>query len=435
MKIAIIGAGYVGLTTGACLAELGNEVICSDIDQRKINLLNVGEIPIYEPGLKELVRLNVKEKRLFFTTKIAPAIQKSEIVFNTVGTPLTPQGDNDLSAVYSVVDVFKKNLNNYKIFVNKSTVPIGISQKIKKTILSHVKNRKLFDVVNNPEFLREGTAIKDFMKPDRIIVGVDNKRSEAIMKRLYVPLVRASQPLIFTDLKSAEMIKYVSNAFLALKISFINEIANFCDKVNGDIKEIARGIGMDHRIGSRFLHAGIGWGGSCLPKDVETLINLGKKYNFTFKIIKAAHEVNEQQKYRVIDKLKKEFLNLRNKIIAVWGLSFKPKTDDIRESPAIAIIKQLQKLGATIQAFDPAAMLNAKSALKNNPIVYAGTSYEALNKADALLILTEWDEFRSVDFNKMKTLMRGRLIIDGRNIYNPQEIKRLGFTYYGIGYK
>ena len=433
MKIAVIGTGYVGLVVGTCLAEMGNQLVCVDIDEVKIKRLQKGQIPIYESGLTDLVKRNVKEKRLVFTTDIKQAIQESEVVFSAVGTPPAKDHRADLSAVFAVAKSFGRHLNGYKVFVNKSTVPVGTSKKVKQIIAEEVKKRHPFDVVDNPEFLREGTAVKDFINPDRIVVGAENKRSREVMARIYAPLVRAGRPLNFTSVASAEIVKYGSNAFLATKISFINEMANFCEKAGGDVKEVAKGIGLDSRIGPRFLHAGIGWGGSCFPKDVNALIQTGREYGYEFRIIQAAAEVNQRQKYLLVKKLKKVQPNLKGKKIAIWGLSFKPKTDDMREAPALVVIRKLQEEGALIQVFDPVAMENARKMMASKNVKYFKTSYEALKDADVLLVLTEWDEFRSVDFAKMKKLMKGNWIFDGRNIYDPKEMKKAGFKYFGIG--
>ncbi|KKP37921.1 UDP-glucose 6-dehydrogenase [Candidatus Peregrinibacteria bacterium RIFOXYC2_FULL_33_13] len=434
MQITIIGSGYVGLVTGTCLAELGNNVICLDIDEKKIEKLRKGEIPIYEPGLEELVIRNVKEQRLHFTTNTKEAIEKSEIIFSAVGTPPNKNHEADLKYVKQVAKEFGTHLNSYKIFVNKSTVPVGTSHLMKEIINKYNTSNQQFDVIDNPEFLREGSAIKDFMNPDRIVVGVESIKAEKIMKKLYSPLVRAGNPIIFTDIKSAEIIKYASNSFLATKISFINEIANFCEKAGADILEVAKGIGLDNRIGSKFLHAGIGYGGSCFPKDVQAFICTARKHKCKFEILQAVEKTNQNQKLIIVDKLKKKIPNLKNKKIAVWGLSFKPKTDDMREAASLVIIPKLLKEGALIKAFDPVAINNAKKIfVKEKNLQFADKPYEVLKEADALLILTEWDEFRSADLKRINNLMQGNLVIDGRNIYDPQEMIKNGFDYEGIG--
>ncbi|MFA6529133.1 MAG: UDP-glucose/GDP-mannose dehydrogenase family protein [Candidatus Gracilibacteria bacterium] len=434
MNIAIIGTGYVGLVTGTCLAELGNNVVCVDIDKEKIANLKKGIIPIYEPGLEELIKRNYKEKRLEFTIDSAKAIKESEVIFSAVGTPPDKDHRADLSAVMKVAETFGENLNGYKVFVNKSTVPVGTSERVYEIIKKTSGNKHKFEVVDNPEFLREGTAVKDFMNPDRIVVGIkkDSTRAREMMEKIYSPLVRAGRTLIFTDINSAEIIKYASNSFLATKISFINEVANFCELVGADVTEVAKGIGLDARIGSRFLHAGIGYGGSCFPKDVKAFIQTGKDKGYEFLILEAVEEVNETQRLRLFRKLKEEFQDLRNKKIAVWGLAFKPKTDDMREAPSITIINELLDCGACVQAFDPVAAGNAKRIL-DGKVDFCDTPYEAATGADALLILTEWDEFRAIDLKKVKEMMCGNLICDGRNIYSKKEMESLGFKYKSIG--
>lgn len=435
MNIAVIGTGYVGLVTGACLAEMGHQVICADTNSQKINGLKKGVMPIYEPGLEEMIKHNVEKKRLHFTTNSNQAITDSEIIFCAVGTPTGKTEAVDLSAVYAVADLFGKNLNTYKVFVNKSTVPVGTSKKINNHIKENLKNGKEFDVVDNPEFLREGSAIEDFMVPDRIIVGAANKRSRDLMQKVYNPLVRAGRPLIFTDINSAETIKYAANAFLAMKVSFINDMANFCERVGADIKEVAQGIGLDQRIGSRYLHAGIGYGGSCFPKDVQALIETGKEYGHQFEILKAVESVNRQQKTILIEKMLKKYKTLTGLTIGIWGLAFKPKTDDMRQAPSIPIISLLSEQGVkAIHAYDPAAMKNAKTLFKNEKkLRFCANAFEALRNADALLILTEWDEFRAIDLQQLKKEMQGNDIFDGRNLYEHDDMKTAGLNYYCIG--
>ena len=449
MQITVIGTGYVGLVTGTCLAELGNNVTCVDIDENKIADLKKGKIPIYEPGLEELVLRNHKEGRLDFTTDSKKAIQSSEVVFSAVGTPPDKDHRADLTAVMKVAETFGKHLNGYKVFVNKSTVPVGTSERVRE-VIEEASGNDDFDVVDNPEFLREGTAVKDFMNPDRIVVGIRNKggqrpapnkkavspeakhhKAKELMEKIYSPLVRAGRPLLFTDIHSAEIIKYASNSFLATKISFINEVANFCELVDADVTEVARGIGLDDRIGPRFLHAGIGYGGSCFPKDVKAFIQTGKDEGYEFLILEAVEEVNQTQRLRLLNKLKSEFDDMEGKKIAIWGLAFKPKTDDMREAPAITLIEHLLEKGAEISAFDPVAMDNAKEMFKD--ISFGENPYEVVKDADALLILTEWSEFRAIDLSKIKDLMKGDLICDGRNIYKPEEVKKAGFKYKSIG--
>ena len=434
MKITIVGTGYVGLVTGTCLAEVGHHVICVDVDQKKIDNLKKGIIPIYEPGLEELVLRNSKEGRLEFTTNIKSGIEHGDVVFNAVGTPPGENHEADLKYVKQVARDFGKHWDRYKVFVIKSTVPVGTSDEVTQEILENCPDNAEFDVVSNPEFLREGTALKDFMNPDRIIAGLNYERGEAerarkVIEKVYEPLMRVGKPLIFTDIRSSEIIKYASNAFLATKISFINEIANFCDRVGGDAKQIARGMGLDDRIGPRFLHAGVGYGGSCFPKDVKALIQSGKKANYDFSILEAVEHVNQTQRGRLFDKIKKSLEDLNGKTIAVWGLSFKPKTDDMREAPSIDVIRSMCVEGATIRAFDPVAMEHADQIFAPLPVEYFENPYETCEGADALVIMTEWDAFRAVDFEKLSSLMNGRAIIDGRNIYERADVEEAGFTY------
>lgn len=434
MKLSFIGTGYVGLVSGACMAEMGHEVICADVDKKKIASLKRGVMPIYELGLEELVARNVKEGRLSFTTNVKEAVEKSEAVFSAVGTPEDKKtGHADLKYVYAVAESFGKYLNGYKIFVNKSTVPVGTADKVTEIIKKFNNKKNEFEVVSNPEFLREGTAVEDFLHPDRVVIGATSDKAKKIMEEMYAPVARARKPIVVTDVRSAEIIKYASNSFLATKISFINEIANFCERVGGNVKEVANGMGLDPRIGSKFLYAGIGYGGSCFPKDVKALIQTGKKEKNEFKILKAVDAVNGKQRLKVFELLKKKLKNLKNKNIAVWGLSFKPLTDDIREAPAIYVINHLLAAGAKVFAFDPVAEKNMKQEIKSKQVKYHPSSYNALKNADALLILTEWDEFKVIDFSKAKELMRGNLIVDGRNILDRKEIEGEGFVYCGIG--
>lgn len=442
MKIAVVGTGYVGLVTGTCLAEVGHSVICVDVDEAKIAKLNRGEIPIYEPGLQELVARNGKEKRLSFSTSFKEALEVSEVVFNAVGTPMGKNHEADLRYVMQVARDFAEHAKGYKVFVTKSTVPVGTGQAVAEEIAKTKKRPKggeslEFDVVSNPEFLREGTAVKDFMNPDRIVAGLDSERGDAararrVMEKIYEPIVRVGSPLVFTDLRSAEIIKYASNAFLATKISFINEIANFCERVGGDVKEVARGMGLDKRIGPKFLHAGLGYGGSCFPKDVAALIQSGP-----FTILQAVEGVNRAQRDRFLEKIRQAVGGeLKGKTLAVWGLSFKPKTDDVRDAPALTVIPQLVKEGVTVRVFDPVAVENAKTVfeeMKLDAITYASNAYEACDQADALVIFTEWDEFRVVDFDRLKAMMQGRAVVDGRNLYERRDIESFGFTYHCFG--
>ncbi|MBU0628855.1 MAG: UDP-glucose/GDP-mannose dehydrogenase family protein [Nanoarchaeota archaeon] len=431
MKIAVIGTGYVGLTVGTCLANLGNEVMCVDVDSVKIDNLNKGIIPIYEPGLKELVDRNVKEKRLFFTISVGEAIQKSDVVFIAVGTPQKEDNRADLSYVENVAKDIGKYINSYKVIVDKSTVPVGTADRVKEIISENQEKKIDFDVVSNPEFLREGKAIKDFFNPDRVVIGVDSDKAKKVMTSLYKPLERTDKPIIFTDIKSAELIKYASNAFLTTKISFINELSHLAEKVGADIKSVAKGMGLDSRIGVRFLQAGVGYGGSCFPKDARALIETMKENKCSTSVLDAVESVNEAQKLSIISKIKKLLGNLNNKKIAIWGLSFKPNTDDIREAPSVTIISELQKEGAKIRVFDPVAMNEAKKILKN--VEYGEDSFDALIGCDALVIVTEWDEFRELDKEKMKKMLKQPNIIDGRNIYEPSEMKKSGFNYVGVG--
>lgn len=434
MKLAFIGTGYVGLVTGACMAELGHQVVCADIDTKKIAKLKKGIMPIYELGLEELVEKNVKEGRLSFTSSIGVAIKSAEVVFSAVGTPEDKKtGKADMQFVHAVAEAFGRNLNGYKILVNKSTVPVGTADKVRDIILHASKERHEFDVVSNPEFLREGAAIKDFLNPDRVVVGVESDRAREIMEKIYRPIARAGRPVIVTDIRSAELIKYASNAFLAVKITFANEMANFCELAGANMKEVAKGMGADSRIGSRFLYAGIGYGGSCFPKDVQALMETGKEYDFDFSIIKAADRVNDLQKLRPIDLLKREYKSLKGKTVGIWGLSFKPRTDDVREAPARYIIEELLKAGARVQAFDPVAMESFQLSFPDKRVKYVGHAYEAVTDVDALIVCTEWDEFRTVEYPELASRMKARVIVDGRNIFERKEAEAEGFVYFGIG--
>lgn len=430
MKIAVVGSGYVGLVTGACFAELGNDVICVDIDEDKINKLNNGIIPIYEPGLEELVARNRKEQRLRFTTDLREAIMHSEIIFICVGTPPKDNGEADLSYVENVARTIADVMDSYKLIVEKSTVPVETGEKVARTIRDYNSHKVDFDVVSNPEFLREGSAVNDFMAPDRIVVGCESEKAKKIMEKLYAPL---KAPIIFTDIKSAEIIKHASNSFLAAKISFINAIANICELAGADVEKVAEGMGYDKRIGRRFLNAGIGYGGFCFPKDAEAFIKISKKLGYDFKLLKAVQEINQRQRKNFVKKIEKALWVVKGKIIGVFGLSFKPNTDDMRFAPSIDIIEELQREGAKIKAYDPEAMQRAKGILKN--VVYCSNPYEVAKDSDALVILTEWNEFKEIDLKKIKSLMKHPLIIDGRNIYEPEAVKKEGFTYVSIGRK
>lgn len=430
MKVCIIGTGYVGLVTGTCLADMGNDVTCVDINKKIIDNLKKGVIHIFEPGLKELVKRNVKEKRLSFTTSYESA-DSSEIIFIAVGTPQAEDGGANLSYVFSAAKEIAKHTNSYKVIVVKSTVPVGTSEKIRQIVKENLDKNVDLDMVDNPETLREGEAIKDFMNPDRIIIGADSEKAKKIMHELYKGLERADKPIIFTDVHSAELIKYVSNAMLAMRISFMNQIAPLCEKVGADIKAVAKGVGLDSRIGPRFLQAGAGYGGSCFPKDIRALAYTLKQQGLGSEILDATDQVNEKTKKSIIHKVKKLVPNLKDKKIAIWGLAFKPKTDDMREAPSITLIKQLQEEGAKVRVFDPEAMNTAKIYLEN--IEYAKDPYHALEDCDAVVLMTEWDEFRNLDKKKVKSILNKPNIVDARNVYEPEEMKALGFNHIGVG--
>ena len=434
MRIAIIGTGYVGLVTGACLAEFGLYVTCVDIDERKIKNLHSGVIPIYEPGLEVIVKKNVSAGRLTFTSNVCDAIRNNLVVFVAVGTPEKKDGSADLSAVYEVAKKFAENINGYKIIVNKSTVPVGTGKEVKAIINNNMKKPFQFDVVSNPEFLREGSAVNDFMHPDRIVIGAESEQAIAIMKDIYSVHYLNESPFVVTNIETAEIIKYASNAFLALKISYINEIANLCDLVGADVHKVAKAMGMDGRIGQKFLHPGPGFGGSCFPKDTKAFSNIAKKYGYNLKLVDTLIEVNNVQKLKMVDKILK-LLNtniLKDLTIAILGLSFKPNTDDIRESPAITIIDRLLSLEAKIKVYDPAAMENVKKIFENK-ILYMPDEYSAIEDADCLVIVTEWNQFRKLDFDRVRSLLRQYNLADLRNIYEPKEMKELGFNYTCVG--
>ncbi len=432
-KIAVVGTGYVGLVTGTCFAETGNQVICVDIDANKVERMKNGEMPIYEPHLDVLFERNIKANRLSFTTDLAHGIKDAEIVFLALPTPPGEDGAADLRYILGVADELGKLIQDYKVIVDKSTVPVGTAEKVHERIARNAKVE--FDVVSNPEFLREGFAVDDFMKPDRVVIGTSSERAEKIMEQLYKPFVRQGNPILFMDEKSAELTKYAANSFLATKITFMNEIANFCELVGADVDKVRIGIGSDERIGKRFLFPGIGYGGSCFPKDVQALVNSGNENNFSFEILKAVMTVNEDQKTVLFPKMKNFFRgDLKGKKIAVWGLAFKPDTDDIREAPALYMIDALTNEGASITAYDPEAMKNVK-ALLGDKIAFADNEYDALNDADALLICTEWGVFRNPDFDKMATLLNDKVIFDGRNLFEVAEMNDRGFYYSSIGRK
>lgn len=431
MKIAVIGTGYVGLVTGTCLAETGNEVICVDIDVDKVQRMKNGEVPIYEPHLDVLFERNIKAGRLSFTTSLEEGLTHGEIIFLALPTPEDEDGSADLQYVLGVADEIGKKITSYKVIVDKSTVPVGTSDKVKATIAKNAKSE--FDVVSNPEFLREGFAVDDFMKPERILVGSSSERATTLMKRLYSPFVRSGNPIIIMDERSAELTKYAANSFLATKITFMNEIANYCELVGADVDKVRIGMGTDSRIGKRFLFPGIGYGGSCFPKDVKALQKSGKDESYDFKILSAVIDVNKNQKTVLVPKIENFFDNqLKEKKIAIWGLSFKPETDDIREAPALEIIDTLLEKGASIIAFDPEAMTNVERKL-GNQIEYAASMYKAVENADALLICTEWSIFRTPDFDKIKKHLKNQVIFDGRNLYEVNEMKEMGFDYFSIG--
>jgi len=431
MKIAVVGTGYVGLVTGTCFAETGNDVICIDTDAKKVKKLSGGEITIYEPGLNKLFLRNLKEERLKFTTDLATGIREAKIIFLALPTPPGADGSADLQYVLGVADDLGKIIKDYKIVVDKSTVPVGTAEKVHAAIAAHFKGE--FDVVSNPEFLREGVAVEDFMKPDRVIIGASTDRARKILEELYNPFVRQGNPIIFMNERSAELTKYAANSFLATKITFMNEIAQICERVGADVDMVRRGIGSDERIGKRFLFPGIGYGGSCFPKDVQALVRSSSKVDYEFKILKAVMEVNENQKMHLIPKIKNYFKGkLTGKHFALWGLAFKPNTDDIREAPALFIIDALINEGASIAVYDPEAMANVKKQIGDR-VKYGENQYDVLEKADALIIATEWNEFRTPNFLKMVTSMKNKVIFDGRNLFDLNAIRELGFYYASIG--
>ena len=431
MKIAVVGTGYVGLVTGTCLAETGNSVICVDIDAEKVQKMQNGIVPIYEPGLEVLFERNIKQDRLHFTTNLKEAIEDAQIIFLALPTPPGEDGSADLSYVLGVADDLGKILKEYKVIIDKSTVPVGTAEKVTAAIAANAKTE--FDVVSNPEFLREGFAVEDFMKPDRIVIGTESPKAIEILDELYQPYVRQGNPIIFMDEKSAELTKYAANAFLATKITFMNEIANLCEKVGANVDQVRIGIGSDSRIGKRFLFPGIGYGGSCFPKDVQAIVRSAHEQQMELNILNAVMSVNELQKTIIIPKMKSYFGgSLKGKKIAIWGLAFKPNTDDIREAPALYIIDELLKEGAEITAFDPEAMENVKGIL-GDKINYGDNQYDILADADALIVATEWSVFRTPDFERMIGLMRSKVLFDGRNLYDLEHIRDRGFEYFSIG--
>lgn len=433
MNIAVVGTGYVGLVTGTCLAETGNHVICVDIDENKVNKMKNGEVPIYEPHLDVLFERNIKQGRLSFTTDLASAIEDARVVFLALPTPPGEDGSADLSYILGVADDLGKIMKDYKVLVDKSTVPVGTAEKVTAAVAKNAKHD--FDVVSNPEFLREGFAVDDFLKPDRVVVGTSSDKAQAIMEELYKPYVRQGNPIIFMDEKSAELTKYAANAFLATKITFMNEIANMCELVDADVDKVRIGIGTDTRIGKRFLFPGIGYGGSCFPKDVQALAKSAAEVNYDFSILSSVMQVNEDQKTIIVPKIKDFFGgDVKGKHFALWGLAFKPDTDDIREAPALYVIDKLVAAGATITAFDPEGMPNVKG-LIGDKISYADNQYDALKDADALIIATEWSVFRSPDFEKVAEGLKEKVVFDGRNLYDLDQMKSLGFYYNSIGRK
>lgn len=431
MRIAVVGTGYVGLVTGTCFAETGNKVFCIDIDQQKVDKLSKGEITIYEPGLEKIFLRNLKESRLKFTTSLAEGVKDAEIIFLALPTPPGEDGAADLRYVLGVSAELGKLMTGYKVIVDKSTVPVGTAEKVQAAIALHYKGE--FDVVSNPEFLREGVAVDDFMKPDRVVVGTVSERARKVMSDLYAPFVRQGNPVIFMDEKSAELTKYAANSFLATKISFMNEIAQLCERFGADVDMVRRGIGSDERIGKRFLFPGIGYGGSCFPKDVQALVRSSEEVGYEFRILKAVEKVNELQKLHLIPKIRSFFNgSLAGKHFALWGLAFKPNTDDIREAPALYLIDALLAEGATLTVFDPEAMANTRK-LIGDKVAYADSQYDALNNADALIIATEWSEFRTPDFEMINSRLKNKVIFDGRNLFDVKYISALGYHYESIG--
>jgi UDPglucose 6-dehydrogenase len=433
MKIAVIGTGYVGLVTGTCLAETGNDVICVDINEAKVKQMQAGEVPIYEPGLDLLFHRNIEQERLTFTTNLADAVKDAQIIFMALPTPPGGDGAADLSYILGAAKDISKLITEYKVIVNKSTVPVGTADKVKAVFAENTSIE--VDVVSNPEFLREGVAVDDFMKPDRVVLGTKSERAKKLMTELYGPYVRQGNPILFMDERSSELTKYAANSFLATKITFMNEVANLCELVGADVDAVRRGIGSDDRIGKRFLFPGVGYGGSCFPKDVQALVKSSDDYAYDFQILKSVMEVNERQKTILVDKVLKYYKgDIKGKHFALWGLAFKPETDDIREAPALYIIDALVKNGATVTVFDPEAMTNVKNVI-GNQVNYAKNQYEALEGADALLIATEWSVFRNPDFEKIDNILKNKVVFDGRNLYDLQKMIDLGYYYNSIGRK
>jgi UDPglucose 6-dehydrogenase len=430
MKIAIVGTGYVGLVAGACFAESGNDVMCVDKDESKVRMLRAGKMPIYEPGLEELVRRNRHENRLTFTTQLPKAVRASTIIFIAVGTPQGEDGSADLQHVLNVARDIARTMNGYKVIVDKSTVPVGTSARVREVVRRETTHP--FSVVSNPEFLKQGAAIDDFLKPDRVVIGAEDPRARDIMQELYEPFTRTGAPIMMMDCASAELSKYAANAMLATRISFMNEVANVCEAVGANVDEVRRAIGSDKRIGTSFLFPGVGYGGSCFPKDVKAMIHFSSQKDYDFKILKAVEQVNASQKTRLVARMRAHFGSLKGKTVAVWGLAFKPRTDDMREAPSIPLIKALLAEGADVQAYDPQATKIAKG-IFGSKVTFAANNYDALRGADCLVIVTEWSEFRRPDFEKMRKLLRSPVIFDGRNLFTPEQMKQGGFTYYSIG--
>lgn len=436
MNIGIVGTGYVGLVTGACFSEMGMNVTCIDIDQKKIQMLQKGEIPIYEPGLKELVERNCKKERLHFSTSLASVLDSLSVVFVAVGTPPGEDGSADLSHVLEVASEFGRNIRRYTLLVIKSTVPVGTSQKVRQRVEEELERRgeKIeFDVASNPEFLKEGAAIKDFMSPDRVVVGVSSEKARHLMEKIYKPFQMSKYRIIFMDILSAEMTKYASNSMLATRISFMNEIARLCEITGADVQKVRAGMAADTRIGNKFLYPGCGYGGSCFPKDVKALIRTGKENGYDMKIISAVEEVNQEQKKVVFLKLKKALGNLEGKTVALWGLSFKPETDDMREAPSVVVANLLLEAGATVKVYDPIAMEECKKRYLGDKVIYAKDIYDCVQDADAVALITEWKEFRVPSWERVHKAMKGNVVVDGRDIYTPAEILAAGFDYYSIG--
>jgi UDPglucose 6-dehydrogenase len=431
VNITVVGTGYVGLVTGTCFAESGHRVVCLDIDPRKIELLRGGGIPIYEPGLEELVRRNVKERRLSFTTSYADAMREAEVAFIAVGTPPGESGDADLSYVLAAAAELAKHMTRYTVVVDKSTVPVGSAERVAEVVRAHTAHP--FDVVSNPEFLKEGAAIDDFMRPDRVVVGVASEKAKGIMSELYAPFVRAEQPVLFMDIRSAELTKYAANAMLATRISFMNEMATLCEKLGADVDAVRRGIGSDKRIGHPFLFPGVGFGGSCFPKDVRAVMSMARHLGLDFDLLRSVERVNERQKRWLVEKATRHFGSLAGKTFAVWGLAFKPRTDDMREAPAITVIEGLLGAGAKVRAHDPVSREVAEKIFDGRGVELVEEPYQAAEGADALLLVTEWNEFRQPDLGRLKELMRQPVLFDGRNVWDAVKVRAAGFTYFGVG--